>query len=561
MNISLKQFESGIDKRIVSRGYEYFVNQAARDLKQVKDNQWVALVTGTEKYKVWISLQGDVVVDCSCSCPYDLGPVCKHIAAVLYELRTRKYGREEDAGEVSEESLEQVLSRLPRKLLEAALLEYAGREPDFVDYIFAKNTLNAPLSEKEQYRRVVKNTVQAAGGRNGFIGYWQCSKAVEGARMVLDKAQEFINQKKEEGALPIYQCVLEEMVPLLQNADDSGGFISGVIDQAFEGLSVCARTAKDLRFKKKMLDYLLDEFENKRYDGWSDWKWYFLEMAAEMVDTPHEQEQLFKKLNDSRQPSEKKNGRLSEYDQETILEIKFRILERCKSKNEAESFLKEHLQYPAMRRRAIERAFGREDFISVKTLAAEGISLGKQRGFPGLVNEWVVWLLKTSEAEKNIPEIKQVALKLFLDTGDFNYYGRYKKCFSKSEWDPEAENVISLIKKSREYHGDTLAQILIQETKWDDLLLFVRQNAKSYTLEAYQKYLSDRFPKELTEIYEKVIVEELAPLVGRSHYERFCQFLRRMKKLGAEDRVKTLIEELSVKYKNRPAMLEEMREV
>ena len=81
MDISLKQFESGIDERIVSRGYEYFVNQETRDLKQIKDGQWVALVTGTEKYKVQVSLQGDVVVDGSCSCPYDLGPVCKHIVA------------------------------------------------------------------------------------------------------------------------------------------------------------------------------------------------------------------------------------------------------------------------------------------------------------------------------------------------------------------------------------------------------------------------------------------------------------------------------------------------
>ena len=59
----------------------------------------------------------------------------------------------------------------------------------------------------------------------------------------------------------------------------------------------------------------------------------------------------------------------------------------------------------------------------------------------------------------------------------------------------------------------------------------------------------------------KVIAEELAPLVGRGSYKRLCQFLRQMKKLGAEVRVKTLVEKLCVQYKNRPAMLEELQEV
>ncbi|OFZ58714.1 MAG: hypothetical protein A3D92_22035, partial [Bacteroidetes bacterium RIFCSPHIGHO2_02_FULL_44_7] len=538
-----------------NRGAEYFTNQAVHGLRQVKTNQWAASVDGTEPYNVRVILREDIVIDYSCSCPYDSGPVCKHIVAVLYELRARKYGEEK------EESLDKIVSGMPRKSLEAVVLEYAGQEPDFADYISAKNTLKAPKSEKEKFRRIIKDTVRAAMGRHGFIGYWQCSKAVEGAQMVLDKARALVSGEKYEDALPIYQCLLEEMVPLLQNADDSNGSIGGVIDQAFEGLSICARTAKDKSFKQKMLNTLFDEFENKRYDGWSDWKWSFLEMAAEMVDTSKDQERLFKKLEGSRRPSKEENDRLSEYDEETILEIKLRVLERCKSQDEAESFLKEHLRYPAMRRQAIERAFKRKDLNSVKALAAEGISLDKQRNFAGLVNEWVIWMLRTAEAEKNVPETKQYALRLFLDASDFDYYRRYKKCFAKSEWDAEVENIINLIKKSGKYYEGTLGQVLIQEAKWDDLLRLVRQNATSHTLDAYQKYLSARFPKELTEIYEKVIVEELAPLVGRGSYQRLCQFLRQMKKLGAEDRIKTLTEELRAQYKNRPAMLEELQEV
>ena len=124
MKIFLKKFESAIDSRIVNRGSEYFADGAVRGLKQIKDGVWGASVEGTEKYKVRIHLKGDEVAEHSCSCPYDLGPVCKHIVAVLYELRDQQDGQEKQKGilkksskveqqEKSQESLEEIISKMP----------------------------------------------------------------------------------------------------------------------------------------------------------------------------------------------------------------------------------------------------------------------------------------------------------------------------------------------------------------------------------------------------------------------------------------------------------------
>lgn len=92
-------------------------------------------------------------------------------------------------------------------------------------------------------------------------------------------------------------------------------------------------------------------------------------------------------------------------------------------------------------------------------------------------------------------------------------------------------------------------------------MTYVQKDMSSYMIESYEKYLLSRFPQELAVIYEKVITEELAPETGRGNYQRTCQFLRRMKKLGLQERVKVLVEELSAKYKNRPAFLEEIKRV
>jgi len=214
-----------------------------------------------------------------------------------------------------------------------------------------------------------------------------------------------------------------------------------------------------------------------------------------------------------------------------------------------------------MRQRAIERAFERKDYISVKKLSQEGIALGKQQKLPGIVNGWNVWILKAAEAERDIPEVKKYTIALFIDTGDFDYYKRYKKCFSPDEWKTDVERVINLVRKSKEYSKDIIAQIFIHEQRWDDLLALAKKDVGSYTLEHYERYLIPRFPQEMALMYEKVIMEELAPEAGRSNYQRTCQFLRRMKKVSAQERMRVLIEELSIKYKSRPAFLEEMRRI
>ncbi|PIW63278.1 MAG: hypothetical protein COW13_02050, partial [Candidatus Omnitrophica bacterium CG12_big_fil_rev_8_21_14_0_65_50_5] len=189
--------------------------------------------------------------------------------------------------------------RMPREEINAALLDYAGREPDFVDHVLARRTLKAVSSGKDQYRRIIQNAVDAARGRDDFIGYGQTSRAVDGAEMVLNKAQEFLAKKKPVEALLIFQTVLEDMIPLLQEADDSDGYIGDVIDQSFQGLSECAGQAKDPAFRKELFGYLLKEAGHKRYQGWNSWRWKLLTISGETVKTPDERDELFGKIDSS----------------------------------------------------------------------------------------------------------------------------------------------------------------------------------------------------------------------------------------------------------------------
>jgi len=572
MKIPLSKFESVIDPVIVRRGEEYFYNDAVRGLKKLKDGEWIALVEGTEIYKVHISLKGKNVGDYSCSCPYDMGPVCKHLIAVLFAVREglgnslkvqkKQKLTSKKVVKSTEETFEQMVSRMPREDLNAILVDYAGHEPGFVDYISARRTIKVSSSGKEEYRQIIQDAVDAVRGRHGYIGYWQALRAVNGAEMVLDKAQEFLEKQQPDRALPICQCVLEEMVPLLQEADDSNGSIGDVIGQAFQGLSECARQVKDAGFRKELLGYLLKECGHKRYEGWSDWRWEFLAILGDVVHFPQEREKLFNRIDEVEDKHSYKGG-WSRYDHERATVIKMAVIERLGTKEDTEAFLNQHLDCTPLREHAIERAFKRKDYLSAKKLAIDGLTQDKARGLPGLISKWERYLLDIAEAQKDQPEVKKYALQLFLDTNDFTFYDRYRRCFTAKEWPQEAQNIIDRIRRSKDGRNYALAlpQIYIREKRWPNLMDYVLESNCPGTLESFTKYLAPHFPEELAKIYEKVIVEELAPQIGRGNYQYLCRFLRRLQKLGDKDRARGLAAELSEKYRNRPAMLEELRRV
>lgn len=82
-SISLDNFEQLIDTRILERGFEYYKNEAILSIEQIDKGIWEAVISGNENYEVAIHLGGNVIINNSCNCPYDLNTYCKHQVAVL----------------------------------------------------------------------------------------------------------------------------------------------------------------------------------------------------------------------------------------------------------------------------------------------------------------------------------------------------------------------------------------------------------------------------------------------------------------------------------------------
>ena len=91
----LSSFDRELNETIVKRGKDYFRNGYVKDLEEIDDGIWRALVEGSEVYDTTITIVSGGITKHRCSCPYDLGQFCKHEVAVLYTIRERTSGNAE----------------------------------------------------------------------------------------------------------------------------------------------------------------------------------------------------------------------------------------------------------------------------------------------------------------------------------------------------------------------------------------------------------------------------------------------------------------------------------
>lgn len=86
--MNIKNFEKFVEKKILDRGQDYYEQELVGDVEHIAQNEFRAIVQGSEEYSVYLRLDRDLnITSHSCDCPYDWGDVCKHEVAVMYFVR------------------------------------------------------------------------------------------------------------------------------------------------------------------------------------------------------------------------------------------------------------------------------------------------------------------------------------------------------------------------------------------------------------------------------------------------------------------------------------------
>ena len=84
--MTLKDFENNISSTLLERGYNYFLDGCVDNLDKVASGLWMAQVHGTDTYTVEVRTHRTQIKGWDCDCPYDYGPICKHVIATFYAI-------------------------------------------------------------------------------------------------------------------------------------------------------------------------------------------------------------------------------------------------------------------------------------------------------------------------------------------------------------------------------------------------------------------------------------------------------------------------------------------
>lgn len=86
--VTLENFESYCQDPILERGQNYYKEGLIYTFESLGDGRFSSIVIGTDPYAVNVEVdENGTVEELHCTCPFDLGAICKHKVAVLHRIR------------------------------------------------------------------------------------------------------------------------------------------------------------------------------------------------------------------------------------------------------------------------------------------------------------------------------------------------------------------------------------------------------------------------------------------------------------------------------------------
>lgn len=519
MQIPLSEFEQHINETILARGFLYFKNGHVQEPHVLSLGEYEFIVEGTENYTVQISLSNDTITEYACDCPYDLGPVCKHVAAAIFylqqdELEIRKKtntanNKLRKKRKTIADQVNELLDQASHDDLKQFIKGRAEQDRAFRNMFMASFAHLNSSESKEMYEKQVKSILKAASDRHGFIDWYSVGPVRIAVDQLLDTARKQIEAKNYQSAFFICTAVMEQMTAALQFADDSNGDIGGSIDGGFELLYQLAQISNNEPLRKQIIDYCFTAFDQKIYEGW-DWHIGVLQIAAHLAKTEKETNRVFEQIG---------NAQLSEYEKEAVQSIKYEVLLKTKGEAEANQYLEQHITNPNLRREGIQQAINQKDYEKANKLAHDGVE-HDMKDKPGLAKEWYDWLLKIAQEQGNIEKTIEYARFLLIDNfrNEQDYYQILKECVEPENWKEFIEKVIEdILAKKRWLDTHLISQIYIKEQWWDRLMEMVKKDRDLRTIEHYEKYLSKDYSNEIIDMYAAGIMNYMEENVGRKH--------------------------------------------
>ena len=556
---------------ILERGYDYYCDDAVENM-EISDDIIRADVIGSEDYEVEISLSNGEVTDMYCSCPYALdGRNCKHMAAVLYEWSENEEEEKKEEENAINTDLFQpayTVNSHKKKLTAVEELVRCANEEDVRSFLAAvlaedeklllrfHNIINKQVTREDinNYIRQVDIIADRYLGRNHFISYYEADGFISELEEIID---EDVCRMIDNGDYLSAFEVMNYIFVLIGDVDmdDSDGGTGMLADRIFQlWLELLVKVSSEE--KRKMFDWFTSHLDGSVIDYLEEYIEQII--MGEFEEKEYEQAKL-DFIEDMIARSERKDSDWSrDYG---VGKWAVRYLEMLQEKKASDEQIKEvckrYWKNSSVRRYYVDICMKKKEYDHVLQILDECILLDKQ--YRGLISEYSEKKKEIYLLQGNRSAYIEQLWKLVLEhePGNLELYRELKKQYTADEWLVKREEIYG--KLPAYAHVERLYK---EEKLYDRLLVYVLNCPGLYALQEYEKVLKKEYPEQILNKYKDEVSKMAVHTSDRKNYAHLVSLLRKMQQMkGGSKLVEQIAAEWKVKYRNRPAMMDELRKL
>lgn len=559
MKIDLTIFEQQIDPTILKRGLQYY-KKGTVDIISHTSQEVTANVEGTEDYSVTLHLNGDIVEEAICTCPYDWGAVCKHTVAVIFAIKAEELSLEVKESKTpskprktkvqkESEEITEILQNASAESL-AHFIEILCKENREVRQLFlAKMRQKSESQSKSDYKSSLSAYAQSLK-RRGFIEYRDANKLGNAFYEVCDIAKQRFELGDYISAANAATAVIEQANAALDYTDDSSGCIGGPIDVALDLLYEISAVTLDEKSRVHLLKYCTKTYKKETFKGW-DWHEAMLSIAIAVVKESKEIEEvgtlIEKKIEEDK----------SSWSKDRAKEMMAGFIAKKDGDSAARKYKTQNLDVLSFRFEAVDEYMGDKEYNSARKLVDS--ALKKDMGYESRWLDYQFRLELITGTKESIVALTRSTL-LSVTQEYETYYRKLKELVAKEQWLEFRKELYQDIAKHRNYSYDKTRRIAIWEEDWDTYLKLIEQSEHFNTLADAESVLPTEYRPQIVEHYIRVIRATMSHTyqLDRKMYQKVTQAMRRMKKIGGISEANALVEELRAAHPKRKALLEEL---
>lgn len=559
------------EAHILERGYDYYLENAVENI-DISEDIIRADVIGSEDYEVEISINNGEVTDMYCSCPYALdGRKCKHMAAVLYEWSENEVEeKKEEENSINTDLFEPAytINAYKKKVVAVEELVSDATEEEIWSFIVAvlvedeklllrfHNTIKKQMTREDvnNYIRQVDVIADRYLGRNHFISYYEADGFISELEEIIDKdVRRMIDNDNYLSAFEVMNYIFVLIGDV--DMDDSDGGTGMLADRIYQlWLELLAKV--NAEEKKKMFSWFASHLDGSVID-------YLEEYIEQILMEEFEEEEFAQAKLDV---VEDMIARLECKDSEwsgnyAVGKWAVRYLELLKEKNASDEQMKEickkYWHNSSVRKYYIDICMMNKEYDHALQILDECIILDEQ--YRGLISEYSkkkkeVYLLQGNKSAY-IEQLWQLVLDY--EAGNLDLYRELKKQYTVDEWIIKREEIFE--KLPAYAHVERLYN---EEKLYDRLLIYVLNSPGLYALQEYEKVLKKEYPEQILDKYKDEVNKMAVHTSDRKHYAYLVSLLKIMQQMkGGIKLVEQIVAEWNVKYRNRHAMMDELRKL